>query len=284
MNYLDKIARMTSKQNKKVRRINSIEVSNGDKGAESKAVSWALARAGAIGVWPGTMIRNGSNYDFSSVVSGSGNFDLTPDGVVLDTHEIVDSKPSNIGKAFEFDGASHMYHTATSSFNHDATETAVKSGQRGLTVMAWVYHGIGAGTETYMAQCSATSGNRSWQLLRTSSNTMRFRCSQLGSIWGTATHSTATLGATEWAFVWGTYERSTSIRVGLNDTSTQVTTAIPGNLHANTTPGFTVGCIDATSPTSYFTGQMWMPMIFGRSMEVAEIQDYFSLTRGIFGV
>jgi hypothetical protein len=179
----------------------------------------------------------------------------------------------------------YMYHADNANFDITGTESWIASADRGLTLGGWFWLNSGASSSNAygLITKNGDSGQRAYGLyfINAAGNPLCMLTSVDGTATVSATHTTSTTQGA-WHFCVGRFDPSTEIKLWIDGVTFTNTTSIPASLF-NSTAQLRVGAFDQTAP-HYLDGRMAITFIYPHIVPDDLIDEYFDITRGVFGV
>ena len=247
------------------------------------AISSFLGLPALRGFWLGS-----SQYESSSAVHQL--VDLSGCGQHLtDTHDPLAGHIANGAVYIKFDGTNDWYSASDSAhWDITGTEGAVRTGDRGMTIGAWVNFDDPLGNFEYILSKRQASGDNqtSYALLRDDGGPAQFHLSSDGTLGNTVlVESTADIAQSAWTFVVGRFDPSTQMDIFVNGDLDTNTTSIPANIFASTADLFMAGRDDAGTPgQGLMDGAISMAFICAAYINDYTLIRLYELSRIVFGV
>ena len=246
------------------------------------AISSFLGLPALRGFWLGS-----SQYESSSAVHQL--VDLSGCGQHLtDTHDPLAGHIANGAVYITFDGTNDWYSASDSAhWDITGTEGAVRTGDRGMTIGAWVnFDTTASATEYILSKSQESDTEISYSIFRSSTGFPVFRISSTGADAGIVSASgTTVIPSAQWTFVVGRFDPSTEMSVFSNANEDINTTSIPASIYSGSADLFMAGRDHSATP-----GQLLMDGAISMAFICAAyINDYtlirlYELSRIVFGV
>lgn len=227
---------------------------------------------GLVGFWPcNTLGSSSSNTTNLTDCSGKG-LHLTRNGAPVISYD-------NVAPFVNLDGASDYFsHADASAFDILGTESHVESGDRGLTMGAWVRYGSLSGTQAIMAKWASPV---SYLLDKNASNYPRFGISSNGSSFTLLTHAPSTaLAIDTWYFIVARLIPSSEMKVFLDKDSSLSTSSIPSSIY-NSSSIFAIG--STTGGGVYHNGDISLAFLCKMALDDYWIETLYDFTAPLFG-
>lgn len=148
----------------------------------------------------------------------------------------------------------------------------------GLSIGGWVWFDALGSQEGIVTKDQNGITNRSYRLIKTTGNIIRFSVSNTGSA-VVSVDSAAIPGAGQWMFVCGVFTPSTSLRVYLNSVSVVNTTSIPATIFNSTAP-LELG---RWAGTNYMNGRQSLMFLTASALPASTVLSLYHQTRPLFG-
>lgn len=241
-------------------------------------------------------LRNDSSYAWGNAISGMlltprlrglwcacannafDNYDLSPHGRTLTTHNNPNPNMQGITPFVMFDRAATQYYSR-------ATETDIEITDY-MSMWTWIrFHTESTGnTVYYFSKFYTVGGNRAYLLYKDSLDKFRFGISGTGADWFTIDDGGVNYAIDTWFFVAGIYIPSTSITLYVGNAITGILTpytlavAIPAAIF-NSTEALEIG---RGNRTNYLDGYLSLWGLTAYPLPDVDIFTKFHQTRPLF--
>ena len=232
-------------------------------------INYYLSLPGLRGFWPMSAFS-----DTGAALDQSGNVrTLTYNGNISYSY-------TGVAPFSGFDGTGdYLSRADEAGLDILGTETYVDTAVRGMSIGGWFYLTVST-TQSPMGKWD-TNSQRSYRLVSDGTN-MLFQLSSNGTATTTATGPAH--GTSEWIFIAGVYEPSTSMTVYVNGTSVEFTTSIPASIFSSTAT-FAIGSSFATGASlNAITGRASLCFLCTAMISESMVSSLFQSTRGLFRV
>ena len=244
----------------------------------SPAHAWANAVSMALGM-PGLI----SYLPPSTLGSGGGPMDISANGQEFTANgsaavEIATANP--LTPYCAFDGSGDSFSLADAAIL-DIAGTELGTSLEGLTMMSWVWFATDGSEEAIQAKWNTTGNQRSYRLIKTSSDTLRMEISSGGTVI-TVEQATSTLTANieGWTFVAGKWTRSTDLEIFVGDTVVSNGSSGVSTLHSGTADYY----IGSDNNNTEMDGRTAHNILCAAALPDAMITTFYYLTAPLFGV
>jgi len=180
-------------------------------------------------------------------------------------------------------GAAHLFHADAAVFDILGTEAFTDAASRGLTIGGWFWLDSLAAEAGLLSKWDWTTNNRAYQLIyHQPAGNFRFDTSNTGAATATTTTSTAyTLAISQWYFVVGRYDPSTSADIHVNGIWDYNLVGSPVSLF-NSGAQVQVGAHDGGADE--LDGRVSSVFVCAAQLTDQVINHAFQATRGLYGV